>query len=558
MMNARIQALFLIIAVTLVLGGQFGCRLWEFGAEHGTLGSSQAENPANGARVNFQIVMPAQSLKGNGSRSVRSTEGGVLVGRPLSGGEMRVRASVGVVPTVTFRLFVIHSGNSGPVFDVVTKVVEVAGDGSAQTSFSNVPMSPIIAEMEITGGSIQGQTMFHGAADLHEGDNQVVISPKGSNLTADFVANSVFAVLSDQDLRAIITPHLVSDIENQGVPFVLPALQGCSGEVLRQAFQNVVPASTSILLGKNSDGTAMLGNGRASWNVQAGGFWQGTAFSGGAVFDRLNRPGFSENPLVSWVSPDGKKSGCAWVNPLDGSRAAFCIVDGFCAKAIALSDGSVLIGGTLDGRPMVALWDGTTDSLLPSGTQFGSPPQGFKWFQGFSDFSLNPAFSQPQTTYLEQCVLDGTQRILCVAQEPASGTGVLFRLDPVTGAATRLGIIHGDVTIPGPVLPPISVEEPAINAQLNSLHESMTNQNIEGILALFLPSVREQYRKYLAEKVDVLPILSQALLDARTSFMTQVNDDPNRRYAEITVTLSGVEYVISFVKVDGSWFIQRL
>ncbi len=143
----------------------------------------------------FKLVMPDSKVPGQ-----------------LSAASIRSNSST--EPTVTFKLVLVNIGNPGiPTSTLIKKVPIDTLSGTAETTFSNVPAGPCVGDIHIEGGSIDGQTDFHGATDLVVGtQNTIFVAPKGSRLQQDFIAYVIEQIVISPVLFGKALPNLSNQV----------------------------------------------------------------------------------------------------------------------------------------------------------------------------------------------------------------------------------------------------------------------------------------------------------------------------------------------------------
>jgi hypothetical protein len=101
------------------------------------LGSLLEGRPPTGdAQVSFKIVLPEAATAGRLNPSVLAAS----TGRPV----------------VTFRIILIDASKPSNPLVTFLSTVEASPDGTAQVSFSGLPLWPMVGQIQIDGGSIGG------------------------------------------------------------------------------------------------------------------------------------------------------------------------------------------------------------------------------------------------------------------------------------------------------------------------------------------------------------------------------------------------------------------
>ncbi len=113
-----------------------------------------------------------------------------------------VRAAETSSASVRFRILAVNRGNAANPTTIVEKLVPVPPSGRATASFSDVPLTTAVAQVEAINANIDGFANFHGARDLVDGLNIITVNPTGSGFRHDLAAHMIE--------HAIITPALFS------------------------------------------------------------------------------------------------------------------------------------------------------------------------------------------------------------------------------------------------------------------------------------------------------------------------------------------------------------
>lgn len=124
-----------------------------------------------------------------------------------------ILANIASPTTVTFRIKLINYGNVFQPFSTVIKKA-IAQNGSATVIFQGLPLTTVVGEIHLENGSIASYTDFHGALDLGIGSNTLELSPVGSLMRQDVVANAIANIVASSTLFLNASYTLALDISN--------------------------------------------------------------------------------------------------------------------------------------------------------------------------------------------------------------------------------------------------------------------------------------------------------------------------------------------------------
>ncbi|MDD3376524.1 MAG: Ig-like domain-containing protein [Candidatus Riflebacteria bacterium] len=114
---------------------------------------------------------------------------------------------------VTFQIKLLNYGNTTNPFFIISKRVPVV-NASASVIFESLPTTTILGQIHIENGKIKGCSDFHGALDLVQGENTVILAPVGSLMPQDVVANALNEIISSSTLFLNAPQTLVSELNN--------------------------------------------------------------------------------------------------------------------------------------------------------------------------------------------------------------------------------------------------------------------------------------------------------------------------------------------------------
>ena len=408
-MISRQTVVFSSLIVILVL---CGCSLFDLHNDTAAiLGDPAATSGA--ANVAFNIVVPGHA---NLSPSVRAAETGA---------------------EVTFRVTLLQPGSTTNPTITFLKKVAVQTDGSATVSFSGLPEGAAIGEVTIAGGNIGGKSMFHGASDLFPGDNTITVSPKGSLHESDILANAMLAIAADPELIKISKPNLVTNAANAAATLIANP----GDDVYARALESITSSSLTFDASKYTqidisslDGT-IRGLGLTIWSKTPDQFWQETQFAGAGMLPvNVLRQGIGDYALVYWETQTKSSRAFSKFSNTGGTLLNYLYTNGtngFIPQEnwVLPGDGSIVIAGSLTGKPALVRWNGTENTDLSSGLT----ASGLIWNTVFEIASIDIASAA--ISYLEYDK-SGTGKILCSIKDPSTGNRLFF-VDLNTGVATE-------------------------------------------------------------------------------------------------------------------------
>ncbi|MDD3000119.1 MAG: InlB B-repeat-containing protein, partial [Candidatus Riflebacteria bacterium] len=187
---ARLVVFLMIVGVLVV-----GCNSGESNPVASDIGAETAANLTG--PVNFKVILPESA--GRAATTV-----------PLMSS---IRAVDVTAPTVTFKLILVNTGNSGAPTSTMVKTAAVSEAGAAETTFTSVPVGACVGDIHIDGGNIDSYSDFHGAIDLVAGvANTLYVTPKGSKLQPDFVAYVIEQIVATPVLFGKALPGLTAQV----------------------------------------------------------------------------------------------------------------------------------------------------------------------------------------------------------------------------------------------------------------------------------------------------------------------------------------------------------
>ncbi len=430
-----------VASIVGVLFFQAGCSLNPFGG--GGSDSTNLLTPVtNGepADVNFALVFPTK-------RKLAPT--------------MSIRPDVGTSSAyVTFRLVLLNPGDVNNKSQILIQRVPVNASGEAHVSFPGMPERPVIGQISIENGSIQGYKDFQGAKDLSGGSNTVELAPAGSGMPQDILANTLQTALQDDEMFKKLPPEpvtqaqlVVNQVDLEQVSAVL--------EVINKFVRDVLKPASLIYLGIDFDRLKVVGyqDGEPKWQLKNTDAWAGqAAFTAGDMLaQKVLRQVFGGYGLVSWKHLTGSHFGITKIDP-DGKVMAKCYNPGFCGTIFFMSTGRIIVGGTDEENhcPILFAWDGANS--ISSKDAEGN---GLVWVRRFNK-EITPTSAVPNPT-VESVQYNGVDAFLVSVQDPTSGWSRFFRVNPVDGK---------DLDVPPPIpasttniLPAVEITAPASGAE---------------------------------------------------------------------------------------------
>lgn len=425
------------VVLILVASLMTGCQLGPSGADDG---GPLAVTPAGSgpASVRFQVqlddVVPAPALRAAATVSTTGT--------PAS---------------VTFRLLFVNSRTSSEVPSKQEQVVTVDHNGAASATFSGVPLGTCIGQVMVSGGTIFGNTDYHGAIDLVAGANTLVVNARGSRKRADVLANVLQNLINmNPYVLPNVAGNLVAKIESSAAGTLTSRSTTAYYEVLDRFVTTQLVASAVTVLAANSDNTAVRQYGTASFSKTASDLFGSTQLSGIAAtlkVDRVVRQAITGygSGIVAWVTND--RSRCV-LSTLQGTAATGYLSNtGYLGRVAVLPDRSVIVGGTQGGRPLLVRWTGAGTNEVPTSGS-ATDTTNIKWIQRFDAgealLTPNAAVPAPEVEYLEYDQY-GNQGGHVIARCPSTNTLKMFRINVETGAATYVGVVTPDAVASGTV-----------------------------------------------------------------------------------------------------------
>jgi len=340
----------------------------------------------------------------------------------------------------------------------MTKSAVVDASGTVSTSFAGVPALSAVGEIRIDGGAIGGQTDFHGAADLLAGSNLLEVSPKGCGLRSDVLANVVKLVANAGDLLPGAPPNLVSAIESAGASRLGTTSASLYNDVLDDFVTARLSLPNLLKLTFPADGSTLSGSAVGSstaWTRSAGEIWKDVSGATGLRMVKVLRLGIGGFAYTAWESPDRSFFGVARINTANGLLQSSVTGTGRFGNAALLPDGTLIVGASLHGSPLVFRWNGAASVALADSAVSGSGVSGLAWIQRFEDgsFGFDNRFLTvaPPLEYLE--IEDAANKsLLCRARDPRTQVLKTFRLLLDTGLPTLVArpVTFGIWAIPGP------------------------------------------------------------------------------------------------------------
>jgi len=430
-----IRVLVLLCLVTTIVGCAYLGN--EGGALSNVLGVTETAGPAS---VQFKVLLPAA----NGTGTQPPATAILRATTPASGA------------TVIFRLTLVDAASNRVT--TLTRTVKVDASGTVTTSFAGVPALSAVGEIRIEGGAIGGQTDFHGAADLMNGNNVLEVSPKGCGLRSDILANVVKLVANAGDLLSGAPANLVSAIESAGASRLGTTSATQYNDVLNDFVATRISLPGLLTLTFPANGETLSGaavGSSTAWTRTAAEIWTGVTGAETLRGVKILRQGLGGFAYTAWESPDRSFFGIARINTATGQRLTSVTGTGRFGSAALLPDGTLIVGASLHGSPLAFKWNGAASVALTNSAVSGSGVTGLSWLQRFEDgsFGFDNSFVTvaPPLEYLE--IEDAANKSLLLrARDPKTQTVKTFRLHLDTGVPTLVARpeTFGIWAVPGP------------------------------------------------------------------------------------------------------------
>ncbi len=334
-----------------VLLAMTGCNL--FDRDAGESFNLIAPPTTGNANVKFQIVLPGENAS---------------IIKPA----LRLSGDAGDA-SVMFRLVLVFPGAEGSLqTTVIQRQVPVAADGSAETMFSGVPETPVIAQVQIEGGNLGGKASFHGALDLAAGDNEVELAPVGSEHPADIAAGVMLDIINIPEIIRAAPANLVSAITSSAQASMNSDLSGAElyGDVLNRFVTSpLLPTFSYLKISLTNDYGLFFENGPLTSQTRTSAeLWSGIPGADGLVARRIIRQGFgTKGPLVAFTDLERAKFALAYVTA-EGRISKYFISDKntlshLSAVQIVSEDDSVIFGAVANGLPVLIRWSGNASAV---------------------------------------------------------------------------------------------------------------------------------------------------------------------------------------------------
>jgi len=122
-----------------------------------------------------------------------------------------IRASLPDV-RVTFQVVLLDVTSNRIASTTLAKTVGVDDNGTARTTFSGLPVRPVIGRIHIASGSLWGSADWRGATDLENGNNFLQVSPLGSREKPDVIAQVIESIVASSTRLASAPRKLITEI----------------------------------------------------------------------------------------------------------------------------------------------------------------------------------------------------------------------------------------------------------------------------------------------------------------------------------------------------------
>jgi hypothetical protein len=365
---------------------QTGCDFFKNSPSGPSIVNSLANSSA-AASVRFELVVPH---KGDGT--------------PLASIRGASKTSV------TFRLVLARPGDTTRTKDILTKSVAVSDDGSATVTFNNIPERPCVGQLSINNGNYQGYTDFHGALDLKKGENTIELAPAGSKLPQDILAHTAIAAFDSTEIMQAANNTIIQAISNS-----IRGIDATKNDVYTASVNKAIEVlrpSTVTYFAISNDKKSLMGysNGVKNWEKSTSDYFQPFDFSVTNISDmyikEIIRQNLSGVGYVAWKHSTLSPFAIGAITS-SGSLQAFVKNPGVCEQILALSDGSVVIGGANDDKscPVLFRWSGT--KIGSTWSNSAGVESGLIWCHYFTEQTYSGSGDKPTVKGLQFDGVDG-------------------------------------------------------------------------------------------------------------------------------------------------------
>ncbi len=329
----------------------------------------------------------------------------------------------GLRATVMFRLILIFPGNQANQVKIIQKIVDVDEMGRAETSFSGVPATTVIGQIQINGGSLNGKTDFHGGVDLVSGDNLIELAPIGSEHSADLTAKVLLDIVKIPELIKAAPKTLVSSLQTTLKTSINLSLSG--SELYSDALDRFIssPFFNSlefIKLTVTSNGGLKAEEGAVElWNKAPEKLLEGIADVDGLSAARIIRQNYGADlkPVVLFLDSSKRKFAIATINLTAGSIDNIFVADSTTLSSVSsviAANDFVILAAVAQGVPVLCRWN------ISSSVQTGWPIVGnssVPWASIFPNIIADSKLPYPKVELLSFNPEDG-KSVQCVVRDP--------------------------------------------------------------------------------------------------------------------------------------------
>jgi len=389
---------------------QTGCDFFKNSPSGPSIVNSLADSSAV-ASVRFELVVPH---KGDGT--------------PLAS----IRGASNT--SVTFRLVIARPGDTTRTKDVLVKSVAVGDDGSATVTFSNVPERPCVGQLSISNGNYQGYKDFHGALDLKEGENTIELAPAGSKLPQDILAHTAIVAFDSTELMQTANNALIQTINNSII-----GIDATKDDVYTTSVNKAIEVlrpSTVTYFAISDDKKSLMGyaNGVKNWENTTSDYFQSVDLWATNISDMYIKEIIRQNlggvGYVAWKHNTLSPFAIGAITS-SGSLQAFVKNPGVCEQILALSDGSVVIGGANDdkGCPVLFRWSGKENGSTWSNS--GGAESGLIWYYYFTEQTFSGSGDRPTVKGLQ---FDGVDTLIVTVDNVEDNSVRTYRISLSSGS----------------------------------------------------------------------------------------------------------------------------
>jgi hypothetical protein len=124
------------------------------------------------------------------------------------------------------------------------------------------------------------------------------------------------------------------------------------------------------------------------------------------------------------------------------------------------------------------------------------------------------------------------------------------------------GAGDGDDPFAPPVLSTLADEIPLVQPRVQALRAALDAKDPEAAAATFTPETTARYEAFFEANRENLPKLSEALAQGELVVVgeheIQPFDGSTRRLGDLAVTVDGIVFHVTMVKVDGTWLFASM